>query len=273
MTDTVPRKTARTKTFVSTIAGTLLVLSPALHAEVSETVERTVALASDGRMHVEGINGSIQVRAWDRNEVHVIAHKKAKDAAALGEIELEIESSGNQVSIESQLSGGWGKQASVCYEISMPAGASASVEAVNGAVAIQGVQGEVDVEAVNGAVQVEAARGPVSVETVNGAQTVGYGSVPESGPNRFESVNGRVTVFLPGSMQGSFQAETVNGGIQTDFPLKVEKAKWGPSSSLDGQLGSGGADFSFETVNGRVRILMNENVESRVLEYHTDRVR
>lgn len=262
-------------TLIATAAAALLVLSPSLRAEVTETVERTVPLAADGRMHVEGINGSIQVHAWDRNEVRVVATKRAKDAEALAEIEVEVvgNSAGDRVSIDAELPGGWGKKASVSYEITMPASADASAESVNGSVTIQGVTGQVHVEAVNGAVQVEAAEGPVSVETVNGSQNVGFASVASASDNRFESVNGKVTVFLPGSVEGSFQAETVNGGIQTDFPLQVEKAKWGPSSSLDGRLGSGDAEFSFETVNGGVRILTNDNVESRVLKYHTDRVR
>jgi len=261
------------RTLIATIAASLLVLSPALRAEVTETVERTVSLAADGRVQVEGINGSIQVRAWDRNEVHVVAHKKASDAEALAEIEVDINSSGDRVSIESELPGGWGKNASVSYEISVPAAAAAEIESVNGSISIQGVTGGIDVEAVNGSVEVEAAAGPVSIETVNGKQTVGFVAVGQDGSGSFESVNGSVTVFLPGSVEGSFQAETVNGKIQTDFPLHVEKAKWGPSSSLEGRLGSGSAEFSFETVNGRVRILTNENVESRVLEYHTDRVK
>jgi DUF4097 and DUF4098 domain-containing protein YvlB len=72
-------------------------------------------------------------------------------------------------------------------------------------------------------------------------------------------VNGSVRVYLPASVAGRFHAGSVNGSIEADFPLQVTKARFGPSRSLDGELGNGGdTSFSFNTVNGSIDILNSE---------------
>jgi hypothetical protein len=65
----------------------------------------------------------------------------------------------------------------------------------------------------------------------------------------------------------------VNGDINTDFPLEVRKAKYGPQRSLSGTLGSGGPQISLETVNGPIEIRAGgESVATRI-RYHLDQVR
>ncbi len=73
-----------------------------------------------------------------------------------------------------------------------------------------------------------------------------------TGPLNFETVNGSVTVTLPGGLNADFSAETVNGSITTDFPIQVQ-GRMTPRS-LRGQIGSGGRELHVETVNGSVRL-------------------
>ena len=61
-----------------------------------------------------------------------------------------------------------------------------------------------------------------------------------------------MTVTLPGSVNADVEARTVNGEIETDFPLTVT-GRFGPRR-LNGKIGNGGRTLSLGTVNGAIRI-------------------
>lgn len=240
-----------------------LSLQPALFAEVTEDFSETVSLSPGGTMSVENVNGSVKVTTWDRNEVQINAVKKAKDAQALSEVKIEIESSGDLVAIETKLPKGRNRGGSVSYEIMTPRSSRVRAESVNGGVIVEGPEGGVDAETVNGSLKVLDVAGEIHAETVNGSVVVRFASMDTRGDHEFSSVNGSVKVYLPQEVSGDFEAETVNGSIKTDFPLEVRKARFGPSRSLEGTLGGGGSQFDFETVNGSIQILSSDSVESR----------
>jgi DUF4097 and DUF4098 domain-containing protein YvlB len=73
-----------------------------------------------------------------------------------------------------------------------------------------------------------------------------------SGPLRFHTVNGSVTVTLPRNLNADLRAQTVNGAIETDFPITVS-GRLTPRR-LDGRIGQGGRSLTLETVNGSIRI-------------------
>src|SRR6266536_1229595 len=66
------------------------------------------------------------------------------------------------------------------------------------------------------------------------------------------TVNGAITLELPADLSTEVRATTVNGDIQTDFPLMVT-GRLGPRS-LRGTIGSGGRRLALETVNGSIRL-------------------
>jgi DUF4097 and DUF4098 domain-containing protein YvlB len=133
----------------------------------------------------------------------------------------------------------------VSYQITLPASAHLETETVNGSFTVRGVTGEMELDSVNGAVEATGAGGPMDAATVNGSLTVRYGPAPE---------------------QGSHEFDTVNGGIRTDFPREVKKARFGPMRSLDGTLGPGTSDtiFDLATVNGGIGIRNAGDTESSV---------
>jgi hypothetical protein len=53
------------------------VAMPAPAAELEEEFHHTYALAADGRVSLENINGNVHVTSWSRNEVRVDAIKRA----------------------------------------------------------------------------------------------------------------------------------------------------------------------------------------------------
>jgi DUF4097 and DUF4098 domain-containing protein YvlB len=236
------------------------------HAEVREEFRQTVALDADGEFEISNVNGSIEISTWSRNEVQIVATKSANSEAALKKIEIEIHGSADRVEVGTELPKGWNSGGSVSYEITMPATAQLEAETVNGRLTVTGVTAEMELDSVNGAVEANGAIGPVDADTVNGSLTVRYASAPKAGSHELNTVNGGLRVYLPADVAGSFHASTVNGGIHTDFPLEVKKARFGPMSSLDGTLGAGTSDTSFDlaTVNGAIRIRSDGETESSV---------
>src|SRR3546814_20099374 len=49
----------------------IALLAPPLLAWAGTPIDQTRPLDADGRVSIENIKGSVQVRTWDRNEVHI----------------------------------------------------------------------------------------------------------------------------------------------------------------------------------------------------------
>jgi DUF4097 and DUF4098 domain-containing protein YvlB len=57
---------------------------------------------------------------------------------------------------------------------------------------------------------------------------------------------------MPASVGARVKASTVNGGMETDFPLTIQ-GKFS-NRSMEGTIGGGGRDLNLETVNGSIRL-------------------
>lgn len=248
-------------------AVTLGLLSTAcqthLGAEVRDEFSQTVVLNANGEFDISNVNGRIEIAVWDRNEVQILATKSAKNEADLQDVRVVVTGSGDKVEVDTKLPKGWNRSGSVSYRITLPATVDLDANTVNGSVSVNGVSGPMDLHSVNGRVEAAGAVAAVNAKTVNGKLTIRYADKPKSGEHSFETVNGSVRVYLPPSVAGNFHAGSVNGSIETDFPMQVTKAKFGPSRSLDGELGNGGdSSFSFKTVNGSIGIRSTETTAS-----------
>jgi len=240
-----------------------LLVAPLALAEVSEEFHRSLPLVSNGEFSVSNVNGRVAVTAWDRDEVEIRAVKTAERQDDLDNLRIEIEASYDCIVVSTHLPRRTNHDASVSYEISVPRSAEVKAKTVNGALFVQGSGGELFANSVNGRVELSDVSGEVHAKTVNGSLSASFANLPSSGEHHFSSVNGSVRVALPSSASGSFEAKTVNGRIRTDFPLQVHKARFGPSSSMDGTLGSGGGAFELNTVNGSIRISNDGGIAQR----------
>jgi DUF4097 and DUF4098 domain-containing protein YvlB len=233
-------------------------------ADVTEEFSQTVALDANGQFEISNVNGQIDIAAWNRNEVQILATKSAKNESDLADVQVAVTGSGAKVEVETKLPKGSNRSGSVSYRVTLPGGVNLGANTVNGSVSVNGVAGPMDLHSVNGRVEASGAVAPVTAKTVNGQLTIRYAEKPKSGEHSFETVNGSVRVYLPASVVGRFHAGSVNGSIEADFPLQVTKAKFGPSRSLDGELGNGGdTSFSFKTVNGSIDIRNSETTAAK----------
>jgi DUF4097 and DUF4098 domain-containing protein YvlB len=221
-------------------------------AEVREEFHKTVAMDADGTLSLKNINGSVEVAAWDRNEIQIDAVKTASSEQKLREARIEVAGSGHSVDVQTKYPEHNNDGAKVEYTVHVPRGARLSpVETVNGDIKVNGPQGRIKASTVNGKVEVWNSAGELDIESVNGEVKASLSSAGKSHV-KLNVVNGGVALQLPASTNAHVKASTVNGDIHSDLPLQVEKSKYAPGASVDSNLGSGGETIELESVNGSI---------------------
>lgn len=230
----------------------------ARHCEIREQT-----LPSIGRLSLDSNpNGGVSVKGWLRPDVLVRARIEASaetdSAAASLASQVLIDGSGGEVKAngpESRDPSGW----SVTYEVFVPHNTDLTLKAHNGGMNISDVRGQIRFEGHNGGVNLNRVAGDVSGSTVNGGIQVELnGPTFEGRQLEISTHNGGITVAMPSSYSAHVQTETVNGGIQSDFPVGVVEGNTRPRK-LDFMVGSGGPLVHLTTGNGSVRLKRAES--------------
>ena len=225
-----------------------------------ESFHRSSAFEANGEVSLENINGDIDVRTWDKNEILIEGEKSAKTDEELKRIDLVMEVSPARAMIRVKLpkrSGGMFSgntiRAAVRFQITVPRNAVLSkISTVNSSVRIDGASGSVHATSVNGGVKAEHLGGNAHLETVNGTVAATFDRIVPQQKLSLESVNGRVNVKLPADAGVQFKASVVNGHVDCDFP--IESASTKRRKNLSGKIGDGRASLEVTTVNGSVHI-------------------
>lgn len=215
---------------IKVLVTVLLVASTAAWA--GESVDRTVPASANVNVEIENVSGSVEVQAWDRNEVRVVA-ELGDDTDG-----LDIEADGDEIRIEVEVpehSGRWSRR-DINSEVKVwvPAGASVGVETVSASIDVHGVNGDLDLESVSGDIDADGEPSSADMSTVSGSidfsgQRTAVDAETVSGTIRLDGVAGRV------------DASTVSGGI---------KVKAGAIDRADFESVSGSIDFRGTLVNG-----------------------
>ncbi len=237
-----------------------LALAVAASATVTETFKQTYPLAADGTVSVDNVNGDIDITAWDKNEVSLVAEKRAKDDEELKRLELVIDAQPNHLSVKTKvqkkstwsLFGGWSNNSSVRYRLMVPAGARLEkIDSVNSDITVTGVKGPVNLDTVNGTIEATGLAADARLDSVNGSLSAEFASVEKVREVKLDSVNGRATVTLPKGSSASIDADSVNGRVSVDQAIKLGKTG---RHELRGEIGSGGPHISLDTVNGSIAV-------------------
>ena len=253
---------------VLALAAAAAVALPAHGARRDEDFQWRGRLAAGQTLEVKGVNGDVDASPAAGDEVEVVAVKSGRRSdPALVKIEV-VPHAGGVTVCAVYPSSAWGKSnacapgegghlgsnnndVEVRFTVRVPRGVRFVGRSVNGGVSAEGLEEDVEAYTVNGGVRVDT-RGNARAETVNGSIAAALGRADWSGSLSFTTVNGGITVDLPGDAGADVRAETVNGSIETDFPLSV-KGKFS-SRRLAGTIGSGGRELKLETVNGSIHL-------------------
>ena len=226
-------------------------------------------LAAGKRLEVKGVNGDVRAVLASGAEAVVNARKHSRRSDP-DEVEIKVVESEDGITIcavyptprrareENNCEPGdrWHSNTEnndvvVDFEVQVPAGVEFNGKTVNGEMSAEGLKGDAHVSTVNGSVRVTTT-GLAEASTVNGSVYAEMGRANWTDELEFSTVNGGITLILPGKLDTEVRASTVNGEIETDWPLMVSGRF--SNRRIRGTIGAGGRALSLSTVNGEIRL-------------------
>jgi hypothetical protein len=226
-------------------------------------------LAAGKRLEVKGVNGDVRAVLASGAEAVVNARKHSRRSDP-DEVEIRVVESEDGITIcavyptprrareENNCEPGdrWHSNTEnndvvVDFEVQVPAGVEFNGKTVNGEMSAEGLKGDAHVSTVNGSVRVTTT-GLAEASTVNGSVYAEMGRANWIDDLEFSTVNGGITLILPGKLDTEVRASTVNGEIETDWPLMVSGRF--SNRRIRGTIGAGGRALNLSTVNGEIRL-------------------
>jgi hypothetical protein len=222
-------------------------------------------LAPEQFIEIRGVSGDIRAEGYDGAEVQVTAEKSGRDAE---QVRIEVVPSSDGVTIcavypsrdrdgENRCEAGGGHMntrdthARVGFTVKVPKNIRFIGATVNGAVAADGLGRWARVSTVNGSVHVSTAAW-AEASSVNGSIFARFGKADWPGTLHLSTVNGRIEVQIAGDLNTDIETSTVNGSIDSDFPMTVSGRM--RRGSIHGTIGSGGRELRMSTVNGDMEL-------------------
>ncbi|MFN7984651.1 MAG: hypothetical protein U0Q11_22630 [Vicinamibacterales bacterium] len=267
-------------------------VEPAPAAADSQTINKTLAWPG-GQSHVlelSNINGSVHIVAENRSDVSIVATRTVDREGRNGQptptVDFRQESGRLLVCGDNTHCGcrtsrsdrrdDWDNddrgreedraRVRVDFEVRVPRAVTLNVCTVNSRMLrVEDTEGPFTISNVNGGLELVNLRGAGSAHTVNGSLQASFAAQP-TGPSDFRTVNGRVDVTFPPSLSANLRLNTLHGGLYTDFettllprtPPTPERRNGGVKYRFDRdakvQVGAGGPELSFQTVNGDIRV-------------------
>lgn len=200
-------------------------------------------------------NGEISVHGADRSDVRLIARVEAHaetdaDARALASaVRLEIgDGRVRSEGPDQRHRRSW----SVSYELWVPRRSNLALQALNGGIAIDDVDGTIEARSTNGGISLDGVAGDVRGETTNGGLRAALDGDRWRGAGLdLRTTNGGITLDLPRGYSARLEAATTNGGFDFDFPITIQGRL---DRHVTTRLGQGGAPIRAITTNGGVTV-------------------
>ena len=245
--------------------ATILSLSTitSVYAEVEDTIEKLFDVSEQAVLRLANINGAVDIKGWDKNEIKVTAIITAKNQKDRDRIKVEFDQNTDSVTVETEYEkqSSWGRNNSsgrVDYTVMVPFGTSlADIDLVNGSLVINKVEGEIKANTVNGSINVQGLADDVALNSVNGSIKASYQQINNNIDEiELTTVNGSIKLYMPSDLNATINAETMHGSIKTAFGLSSNK-KMFSGRSLSGSVGSGDIKIDLESVNGSIKVMKN----------------
>jgi DUF4097 and DUF4098 domain-containing protein YvlB len=246
------------------IAG--LLAAPTLFngALAATPINETRPLAARGHLSVENLKGTIEVRAWERNEV------KIEGSLGQGVEKLEILGDAQHLSVKVKYpkSGGLGffsgsdKSEPSQLRLMVPLQADLEIDAVSADIDVAGMaSGELSIDSVSGNINVVGAPREANIDSVSGDLKLILNSANVS----TESVSGDVD--LRGRLGGEVSVETVSGDIEVAGHQSSVRKLTGTTVSGDLRISTAlasGGRIGLESVSGNLTLRVPSNLSAEV---------
>lgn len=255
------RITGVTKLFVLALAMPVLAFSAAVQARTD--IDESRQISPDGRIQVDNMAGSIEVRSWNKPEVEI----RGELGDRVDELEISKTSGGLRIRVHNQ--NNQRRLDESHLRLQVPAGVNLELESISADVLVEGldnssivvgtVSGDIEITANTGHLEAESVSGDVSfsglaprvtVETVSGEIEVNGAS----GEVRITTVSG--DLLLQGGELSLGRFETVSGDLEVN--VQVSDGGRLSADSMSGNVtillpAAQQAEFSAQTYSGDIR--------------------
>lgn len=251
----------------------------------TEKFQKTYEVQPGTPLEVSNKNGSVAIRGWDKSYVEVVAEKRTTWTGDLKDVTIEV-TTGDTLIIKTVYLTKH-PRVSVKYDISVPEHVVVKqISTSNGAIKLEGTQGDVLAETSNGEIEIESVVGDVEAKTSNGKIEVkhidGYvttktsngaieieevagivsaqtsngkirAEIPEVQENiRIETSNGAIELYIPSNLHANIEMKTSNGKIAVkDIEIITSEIS---KTALKGRIGNGGKRIDIKTSNGSIEL-------------------
>jgi DUF4097 and DUF4098 domain-containing protein YvlB len=255
----------------------LILLSSFLHLSFAstarETFKKTISFDQGGFMSLSNSNGDVEIVAWDKEEVEIIAYKvvRASDRETaeklLKYLKIEIRERDDEIKIETEfpknsgsgflgwLFGGGSNSFSVNYEIRVPQNIDLNIYTTNGGVEVEDICGRLRLESTNGSIIGRDVQGLAKCYTTNGSIKMNFEKASKKDKMAFKTTNGSIKLYFPDSFGAEADLKTTNGHIDCDFTLSGSSRR--SKKKFSGTMNHGGHDLYCKTTNGNIGIYIN----------------
>jgi hypothetical protein len=226
------------------------------------TVTRTWPAAGITAVHLNGVDGSLNVRAGNTDQVQLIAHVRsrgiqpAKNKPNEGFFEDRLDNGTLSIGQKRQrvhvsIPFFHRDKLQINYDLTVPPAMALELNTINGRIATQGISGGAEMTTVNGTIDVEAiGNHEISAKAVNGRIRAKF--VNSFSGARLKTVNGGVEAILPQTASFTCNLSQVNGDFEASFPLSIHSHPG--SRRVSGEVNGGKFQLQITTVNGDVEV-------------------
>ena len=231
--------------------------------------EKRFTVSGKPTVSVSTFDGSIEIRASDRQEVVVTIERRAASKEEADRMEIHAEQNGNRVTVDVRMpkmahAFGFHQSASAMLIVTLPASSdveahsgdgSIDIERVNGTVDLRSGDGSIDGRELSGSVKAHTGDGSIKLVGVNGAVDADTGDGSINAEGRFSSMrarsgDGSVTIRAAAGSSASdeWSISTGDGSVVLEVPD-------GFGGELDAHTGDGGIDVhdvTLSNVTGRI---------------------
>ena len=213
-----------------------------LLSQESREVRKSGPFGKEGRLFVETYKGTLEIAAWDKAEIEIVARIEAERSGRrsrddVQNTEVRIDLSMNSARIKTDydrirhhdsflgfLELGSDELPLVHYKIKVPVKTSVEVKDYKSITSIDDIQSDVVIDSYKGEVDVSRLSGSVDVKTYKGKAKVDVANL--AGRSRVETYKGEIDVRLPKGKGFDLDAEVGKGAhFRSDFELDRDRSR------------------------------------------------
>jgi len=226
-------------------------------------------------IEIKGINGDIVAEPATDGEVQVVAVKKSR-RSDVNTVEIKVVEHAGGVTICAIYPNDDSTSPNTCepgasergrnsstnvnvrnndvrvdFTVRVPRQVGFIARTVNGEIGATSLASNIVSRTVNGSIKISTS-GYAEATTINGEISAKLGDTNWPQSLTFTTVNGQIALDLPPDTSTEVKAETLNGSINSDFPLSLRSMT--SRRRVSGTIGAGGRELVLKTLNGSINL-------------------